>query len=81
MVSLLILVILVVLTNEFFLATKESLVTETVLRPESIPLRELRARETEILTSYGVIDAQAGVYRIPIEEAVQRMAEEAYEKP
>src|SRR5438034_10651087 len=34
-------------------------------------LRELRAREDEILTSYGWLDKNAGVVRIPIDRAMQ----------
>ena len=34
-------------------------------------LRELRAREDEILTSYGWVDRNAGVVRIPIDAAMK----------
>ena len=34
-------------------------------------LRELRAREDEILTSYGWVDKNAGVVRIPIDVAMK----------
>src|ERR687888_293879 len=34
-------------------------------------LRELRAREDEVLTTYGWVDKNAGVVRIPIEEAMK----------
>src|SRR5439155_20366353 len=34
-------------------------------------LRELRAHEDEILTSYGWVDRNAGVVRIPIDRAMQ----------
>ena len=34
-------------------------------------LRELRAREDEILTSYGWVDKNAGVVRIPIDAAMK----------
>jgi len=40
-------------------------------------LQELRAVEQERLTSYGWIDQQAGVVRIPIERAMQLLAERA----
>ena len=38
-------------------------------------LRELRAREDEILTSYGWLDKNAGVVRIPIDRAMQMTVE------
>jgi hypothetical protein len=34
-------------------------------------MHELRAREEEILTSYGWVDKNAGIVRIPIEEAMK----------
>jgi hypothetical protein len=34
-------------------------------------LAELRAREEQILTTYGVVDQNAGVYRIPIDRAME----------
>ena len=34
-------------------------------------MRELRARDEEILTSYGWVDKNAGIVRIPIDEAMK----------
>jgi len=78
-VSVTILVILVVIVNDVFVHTREQLVEEMVLSPESVALRELRASEQETLTSYAVVDAKAGIYQIPIERAMKLMAEEAYQ--
>ena len=76
-ISLVILVILVVFMVDFFTATKEELIYESVLRPESAALRELRAKEAEILSSYGVVDSAAGTYRIPIDRAMELVVQEA----
>jgi hypothetical protein len=38
-------------------------------------MNELRAREDEILTSYGWVDRNAGIVRIPIEEAMKMTVE------
>lgn len=80
LISAVIIVLSVIMVNELFIATKEEIVEEVVLKPESVPLRELRARETSILESYDVIDAPKGIYRIPIERAMKLMAERAYER-
>lgn len=72
------LVIIVILLNEFFMTSKEELIYQEVLAPESVALRELRAHEEEILGSYGVIDKDKGIYRLPIERAMKLMADEAY---
>jgi hypothetical protein len=80
LVGVVLVVAIVVFLNEYFIMTRESLVYESVLRPESAKLRELRAREDEILNSYGAVNAQNGVYRIPIDRAMQIVANEAFSK-
>lgn len=79
------LVVLVIFIFDYFTAAREEAVYEAVLKPESVALRELRAREEEELNSYAVLDEAAGVYRIPIERAMELIADEAYrarrEKP
>ena len=77
-ISVVIVVLSVVLTNELFIATREELVDEMVLQPESAALRDLRAREGATLYSYDVVDSTQGIYRIPIDRAMKLMAEEAY---
>ena len=39
-------------------------------------LAELRSAEKEMLTSYGVVNAEKGIYRVPIDQAIQRMIQE-----
>ena len=40
-----------------------------------LDLAEFRARQAEILSSYGWVDRQAGIVRIPIERALDLVAE------
>jgi hypothetical protein len=72
------LVIAVIFVIDQFIAVKEEIVYEQVLRPESAALRELRAREIEELRSYKLLNEKDSVYRIPIEQAKQLLADEAY---
>ena len=65
--------------NEFFLISKEDQVYEATLRPGSAALRELHAREEEVLNSYKVIDSSKNQYQIPIDRAMQLMADEAFQ--
>ncbi len=81
LVSVFVIVVAIVALQNYYVATQEALTEELVLRPESSALRELRARETSELSSYGVIDQEKGVYRIPIERAMKLLAEEAYAAP
>jgi len=77
-ISTVILVVVLIFTANLFSTMKENAFTEAVLKPESTALRELKAREVDVLGSYGIVDATKGIYRIPIERAMQFVADEAY---
>ncbi len=74
------LALILIILNSMFTASKEQQVQDSVLKPESVELRDLRARETETLNSYKVIDEANGVVQIPIDRAMQLLAEEAFEE-
>lgn len=69
-----------IVLNEYFISVSEEITHQQVLAPESKTLREQRARDAELLHSYEVIDSTAGVYRIPIERAMELMANEAFQQ-
>lgn len=73
-------IVIVIILNSFFINQMEKQVYENVLKPESVELRDLRAREIETLTSYKMLDEMNGVVQIPIERAMQVLADEAFEK-
>jgi hypothetical protein len=82
-VGLLLVIVIVgflVVLNEYFISVSEDIVYEQQLAPQSRELRELHAREAELLHSYDVIDSAAGTYRIPIERAMELNAEEAFQQ-
>ncbi len=74
------LITLVIFMVGYFVDVHEGVVQQQVLTPESTQLRELRARETEKLYSYDVLNADSGIYQIPIERAMKVMADEAYQQ-
>ncbi len=65
------LAISMVLLNEYFLIEKEAVVYDEVLKPKSISLAELQARENKVLTSYQLVDSTKQVYSIPIADAME----------
>lgn len=71
-------IIFVVVLDSYFTIAKEKELYEQVLKPESAELRELRAEEHKKLHSYGQIDAQKGIYQIPIDRAMELLAEEDF---
>ena len=79
-VVILVIVLIIIAMNDYFVVSKEKLVEEVVLKPVSQELRELRAQEEEILTTYKVLDAEKGIYRIPIDRAMKVLSEESFQK-
>lgn len=74
------LVVAFIVLNSFFIKSRESLMYEQVLKPQSEKLQALHEREAEALHSYGVVDSANNVYRIPIERAMQLEAEDAFQQ-
>lgn len=69
--SVLFLILAGVALDQYFDIATEKMYFEKVLKPESAELKELRDKETSVLTSYKVIDEAKGVYQIPIERAME----------
>jgi hypothetical protein len=67
-----------IVLSDFFVLKKEQMMYDYVMKPESAPLRDLRAREMEVLTTYKLLDPAKGIYRIPLSRAMELMADEAY---
>jgi hypothetical protein len=73
------LVVAGVILYEYFTVYKEAVVEEQVLTPQSTALRDLRAHEAEVLNSYKLLNADSGVYQIPIDRAMELVADEAFQ--
>ena len=65
--------------NSYFQVARHRIIYERVLSLDNSALRDLRAREAETLNSYGWIDQENGVARIPVERAMEIMTQEARE--
>ncbi|MDH4155809.1 MAG: hypothetical protein OEW00_00840 [candidate division Zixibacteria bacterium] len=76
--SILVVVVVIIWGLDYFTAVKEEIVQTQVLSPQSVTLRELRAREAEEFGSYKLLDSAGSVYRIPIDRAMEIVADEAY---
>jgi hypothetical protein len=74
------LVVVILILNNYFMAAKEELVYNVYLKPESSEIRDIRAIDIESLTTYKCLDEKRGVYRIPIERAMQLLAEEKFKE-
>ncbi len=66
--------------NSYFHVTRHRIVYERVLSLDNPKLKDLRAREAEVLNTYGWVDQQQGVVRIPVDRAMELMAQEAREQ-
>ena len=76
LISIIVLAILLVMVNEWFIKTKEDLYYEMVLKPKNPELSKLRAHEDSVMNSYGIADS-TGAFRIPIDSAMALVAAEA----
>jgi hypothetical protein len=76
-VTVLFIAVSLVFLNEYFMAAKEEIIQEQVLEPPSMTLEELAAYEDSVLAAYGKNDSLDGVYQIPIEKAMELVAEDA----
>ena len=75
--GIILLVIAMYLTNQYFLATTHKQIADVLLTPPSASLEALHAHEDSVLTSYGVSDSTNKTYRIPISEAMKILADSA----
>ena len=48
---------------------------EASINSEYSQIKELKAKDAETLNSYGVVDLENGTYRIPIDQAINKIAE------
>ena len=63
----------------YYQTLREHEIQQRVLIPENIQLQDLRNKEAYDLSTYGYADKAAGKVRIPIERAMQIVAQEAKE--
>ncbi|KAA3631315.1 MAG: hypothetical protein DWP97_13505 [Calditrichaeota bacterium] len=71
LLTVLFIVVSLIVLNEYFLIEKERVVYEEVLKPQSVSLQELHAREDSVLRGYHLIDTTKGIYSIPLDSAIE----------
>lgn len=72
--------IIVVLLFQWTSITEAAIRNASVEQSQNTQLRETQLQADQKLTGYEVLDEEAGVYRIPIERAMELMATEAYQE-
>jgi hypothetical protein len=68
-------VVILVFLTDYYITSESEIIYEKQLKPESITLKDILREEEEILTTYKILDAEKGVYRIPIDRAIKLLAE------
>ena len=76
-VSVTILIVILIFLIDYFVETKEQMILETQLQPESVDLNSLLSAGQAELTTYKVLDAERNIYRIPIDRAMDLLVREA----
>lgn len=72
--------IIVIILFQWTNITEAAIREATVGQSDYTELREVEAQANQKLSGYEVLDEEAGTYRIPIEQAMDLMANEAYEQ-
>jgi len=75
LLSIAIFVVILVFLTDYFITEESKIVYETQLQPESVSLTDILVAEEEILTTYKILDAEKGIYRIPIDRAMTLLSE------
>jgi len=76
---ILILVVVIVGVTFYFNTYRDRIIEETQLTPVSQDLLDLRAKEDQMLNSYGIADKAAGTVRLPVSRAMELVLAEAKE--
>lgn len=76
LLSIVVLIVILVLLSDYFITAESEATYTAQLQPESVSLKEIQAEEEEILTTYKLLDAEKGIYRIPIDQAIRLISEE-----
>ena len=74
-VSVVILVILLAWLRSFFFVIRNETIETVYLSTRNPQLEDLRAHEDSVLTSYGWVDRDRGIVRIPIDRAMELAAQ------
>ena len=61
----------------YFNAYRDRIIVETQLTPVSQDLLDLRAKEDQLLNSYGIADKAAGTVRVPVSRAMELIIADA----
>jgi hypothetical protein len=73
--------VMLIWLHSWFFVVRNDVVQDRVLSVQDPRLQELRAVETEELTTYGWVDEEQGVVRIPIDRAMDLLVKEAVPPP
>ena len=77
--TVVIVVTLVIIAFTITEVKSRSTLSERIAATEYPELREVRAAAASLLTKYEVVDAESQTYRIPIEQAINLMANEQHQ--
>ncbi len=75
-ISAVVVVVTIVLLQALFYQMQDREFERKVIAPKDLALEKMRAEQHDVLASYGWVDEEAGVTRIPVAQAMEIMVEE-----
>ncbi len=76
-ISAVVVVVTIVLLQALFYQMQDREFERKVIAPKDLALEKMRTEQHDVLTSYGWVDKEAGVARIPVEQAMEMMVKES----
>ena len=78
--TVLLIVVFVVFLRGYFIINYENDVTQEIIDNPPQELMKIKEKDKKMLSSYSVLDADKGVYQIPIEKAMDLVVKEYKDK-
>ena len=74
--TVLLIVAFVVLLRGYFVINYEKSLVEEIVNNPSKELMEIVEKDKKLLSNYSIVDAEKGVYQVPIEKAMEIVVQE-----
>jgi hypothetical protein len=78
--TVILIVIFVVFLDSYFVINKEKYIYDNVTNVKSAELEDIKSAADSMLHNYSVLDKDKGIYQIPIDSAMQIVADEYGQK-
>ena len=69
-------IVFIVMLRDYFVFNVEKSVTEEIVKNPNIQLIDILKKDKAMLSGYGIIDKEKGIFKIPIEQAMKSVVKD-----